>query len=59
MTYGTNVRMVFGLKLPPATSDSAIGNYPSNDLSGIQAINKVRLKVSVAFTNEDTTYSGF
>ncbi|MHB8565719.1 MAG: hypothetical protein ACYC7D_05325 [Nitrososphaerales archaeon] len=58
-TYGTNSRIVFAVKLPPATSDSTSGNYPSNDLSGMQAINKVRLKIEVYYASEDTTYSGF
>ncbi len=58
-TYGTNNRIAIIFKMPPATSDSQSGNYPSNDLSGFQAINKVRLKIVVYYSNEDTTYSGF
>src|SRR5579875_240019 len=57
-TYGCNERLAYAIKLPPATSDSASGNYPSNDLTGFQALNKVRLKIQVYYSNEDTTYAG-
>lgn len=57
--YGTNNRAIFTVKMPPMTSDSISGNYPSNDLIGFQAINKIRFKITVYFPNDDTTYSGF
>ncbi|MCL4518440.1 MAG: hypothetical protein M1587_04510 [Thaumarchaeota archaeon] len=57
-TYGCNNRMAIAIKMPPATSDSQSGNYPSNDISGFQAINKVRLKLQVYYSNEDTAYIG-
>src|SRR5579875_1097849 len=57
-TYGCNNRLTYSIKLPPATSDSVSGNYPSNDVSGSQAIYKVRLKVVVYYSNDDTTYAG-
>ncbi len=57
--YGTNNRFAIQIQLPPATSDSNTGNYPSNDLSGFQGINKVQLKVVVYYSSEDTSYSGF
>lgn len=57
-TYGCKYRFAFNFKIPPATSDSSSGNYPSNDLSGFQAINKVRLKIQIYFSNDDTSYSG-
>ncbi len=57
--YGTNLRTIIAIKMPPMTSDSVSGNYPSNDLSGFQAINKVRFKIVIYFPNDDTTYSGF
>ncbi|MGI0080094.1 MAG: hypothetical protein ACRECH_10765, partial [Nitrososphaerales archaeon] len=58
-TYGTNERFVNKVKMSPATSDSNSGSYPSNDLTGFQAINKVRLKVQVYYSSEETSYSGF
>lgn len=56
--WGTNNRLAFQIKLPPATSDSVSGNLPSNDLSGFQAVSKVRLKILIYCSNEDTTYVG-
>ncbi|MHB8603373.1 MAG: hypothetical protein ACYC9R_12140, partial [Nitrosotalea sp.] len=58
LTFGCMERFAVAIKMPPAASDSLSGNYPSNDLSGMQAINKVRLKVLVYYSNDDTTYSG-
>ncbi|MCL4518439.1 MAG: hypothetical protein M1587_04505 [Thaumarchaeota archaeon] len=57
--YGPQNRFAFSVKMPPATSDSASGNVPSDDLSGFQAINKMRIKVVVKYSNDDTTYTGF
>ncbi len=57
--YGTNNRFAIQIQLPPATSDSNTGNYPSNDIVGLQGINKVQLKVVVYYSSEDTSYSGF
>ena len=59
LLWGSNNRFGFEVRMPPATSDSSSGNYPSNDLTGSQAINKVRIKVVVYYSNEDTTYVGF
>ncbi|HZW58263.1 MAG TPA: hypothetical protein VFF30_18385 [Nitrososphaerales archaeon] len=58
-TYGPNNRLALSFKMSPATSDSVSGNYPSDDLSGFQAINKMRIKVQINYTNEDTTYNAF
>ncbi|MHB1907745.1 MAG: hypothetical protein ACYCQJ_02595 [Nitrososphaerales archaeon] len=58
-TYGCNNRGILTIKLPPATSDSATGNYPSDDLNGFQALNKIRVKVQVSVASEDTTHTGF
>jgi hypothetical protein len=58
-TYGCMSRWMFNLRIAPATSDSLAGNYPSDDLSAFQAINKVRLKVQVYIANEDTSVTGF
>jgi hypothetical protein len=58
-TWGTYWRLGIALRMPPATSDSLAGGYPSDDLSGVQAINKVRLKVAIYYANEDTTYTGY
>jgi hypothetical protein len=57
-SYGCNNRFALSLKLPPATSDSNTGNYPSDDLNGMMAINKVRVKVLIYVSNENTTYEG-
>jgi len=57
--WGTMWRVGIGLRLPSATTDSVAGNYPSDDLAGSQAINKVRIKATVYYANEDTTYAGF
>jgi hypothetical protein len=58
-TYGCMSRWMFNLRIAPASSDSLAGNYPSDDLSGFMAINKVRLKVQVYIANEDTSVTGF
>ena len=58
-TYGCQGRVGIAIKIPPATSDSSSGNLPSNDLGGPMALNKVRLKVQIYISNEDTTYTGF
>ena len=57
-TYGCSNRLGIAIKMPPASSDSATGNVPSNDLTGFQGINKVRLKVVISVSNEDTSYPG-
>nr|MDG6924132.1 hypothetical protein [Nitrososphaerota archaeon] len=56
--WGTNTRFVIQLKMPPATSDSNTGSYPSDDIAGFQAINKARLRLIVNVSNENTTYIG-
>ena len=57
-SFGAANRFVFSVKMPPATSDSVSGNYPSDDVSGNQGINKMRMKVQIYYSNEDTTYMG-
>lgn|SRR5487761_191487 len=56
-TWGSKTRFAIGAPFPPATSDSNSGNLPSDDLTGFQAINKVRIKVQVYIANEDTSYT--
>lgn len=56
--YGTNNRFGIMILMAPATSDSVGGGYPSDDLSGIQAINKARVKLLAYFSQEDTSYTG-
>lgn len=58
-TYGCNYSIAGALKLAPATTDSVAGNLPSDDLSGFAAINKVRIKMQIYVSNEDTSYTGF
>src|SRR5487761_146134 len=53
-TYGCDSLFALSVKIPPATSDSQSGNLPSNDIFGFQAINKVRLRVIVYYSNGDT-----
>jgi hypothetical protein len=57
--YGLQTRYALSLKMAPATSDGLTGNYPSEDITGIQAINKVRVKIQVLYVNEVSSYIGF
>ncbi|MHB2036944.1 MAG: hypothetical protein ACYCPW_09430 [Nitrososphaerales archaeon] len=65
LLWGTNARLIFAFKMPPATSDSSSGSYPSDDIGGTtltpaayQSINKVRMKVQIYAGSESTTYIG-
>ena len=56
--WGTSNRFGFMIKMPPATSDSISGNLPSDDLSGFAALNKLRLRIVVSYSNDDCSYIG-
>jgi len=64
MTYTTKVgpsmRWGFRLKMPPATMQASGKQvFPLNDLTGMFAINKTRLRLRIYYDLEDTKYVGF
>lgn len=57
-SWGCVNRSAFYFWLPPATSGASTGNLLSPDLTGFQAFNKARIRVTVQIADEDTTYLG-